>query len=41
MLECTDIRSGYGEVEVLHHVSFTVGNEIFAVLGANGRARAR
>ncbi|ANW65964.1 hypothetical protein BCA37_22480 [Mycobacterium sp. djl-10] len=40
MLECTDICSGYGEVKVLHDVSFTVGNEIFAVLGANGAGKS-
>ncbi|MBS1694208.1 MAG: ABC transporter ATP-binding protein [Actinobacteria bacterium] len=40
MLECTEIHSGYGDVEVLHDVSFTVGNEIFAVLGANGAGKS-
>jgi branched-chain amino acid transport system ATP-binding protein len=40
MFECDGISSGYGEVTVLHDVSFTVGAEVFAVLGANGAGKS-
>lgn len=40
MFECDAISSGYGEVTVLHEVSFTVGAEVFAVLGANGAGKS-
>lgn len=36
MLKVNNISSGYGEVTVIHGLSFEVGNEVFAVLGANG-----
>ena len=39
MLEVADLSSGYGEIEVLRELSFSVGNEIFAVLGANGSGK--
>lgn len=39
MLEVKNLRSGYGDVEVLHDISFIVENEIFAVLGANGSGK--
>jgi len=39
MLSVNNISSGYGEVVVLNNIEFTVGNEIFAVLGANGAGK--
>lgn len=39
MLSVDALGSGYGEVRVLHDISFTVENEIFAVLGANGAGK--
>lgn len=39
MLELTNLESGYGEISVLHDISFSVENEIFAVLGANGAGK--
>ncbi|MEP0521112.1 MAG: ABC transporter ATP-binding protein [Hyphomicrobiales bacterium] len=39
MLEVNGLHSGYGDVEVLRDISFTVENEIFAVLGANGAGK--
>jgi len=39
MLDVKNLHSGYGDVAVLHDVSFTVENEIFAVLGANGAGK--
>lgn len=39
MLEVKNLHSGYGDVEVLHDISFIVENEIFAVLGANGSGK--
>lgn len=39
MLEVNGLHSGYGDVEVLQEISFTVENEIFAVLGANGAGK--
>ena len=38
-LEVEDLRSGYHGVTVLKGLDFTVGNEIFAVLGANGAGK--
>lgn len=40
MLNVDKIVSGYGEVPVLHEISFEVGNEVFAVLGANGAGKS-
>lgn len=39
VLSVDHLASGYGEVQVLHDISFTVDNEIFAVLGANGAGK--
>jgi branched-chain amino acid transport system ATP-binding protein len=39
MLDVKNLHSGYGDVEVLHDLTFTVENEIFAVLGANGAGK--
>jgi branched-chain amino acid transport system ATP-binding protein len=39
MLEVKGLRSGYHGVMVLKGLDFTVGNEIFAVLGANGAGK--
>ncbi len=38
-LEAEGLRSGYHGVTVLKGLDFTVGNEIFAVLGANGAGK--
>jgi branched-chain amino acid transport system ATP-binding protein len=38
-LEIEGLRSGYHGVTVLKGLDFTVGNEIFAVLGANGAGK--
>jgi branched-chain amino acid transport system ATP-binding protein len=38
-LEIAGLRSGYHGVTVLKGLDFTVGNEIFAVLGANGAGK--
>ena len=40
MLRVASLSSGYGEVGVLHDISFEVDNEIFAVLGANGAGKS-
>ena len=40
MLEVRDISSGYGEVTILKNLTFSVGSEIFAVLGANGSGKS-
>ena len=40
MLDVTNLSSGYGDVEVLHDITFKVENEIFAVLGANGAGKS-
>ncbi len=41
MLEVQDLRSGYGQVEVLHGVDLKVGGgEIVAVLGSNGAGKS-
>ncbi len=39
MFDADNIRSGYGEITVLKDISFSVNNEIFAVLGANGSGK--
>jgi len=39
MFEIRDICSGYGGVTVIKKVSFTVGHEVFAILGANGAGK--
>lgn len=39
VLEAKNMHSGYGDIEVLQDISFTVENEIFAVLGANGAGK--
>lgn len=39
MLKVHELGSGYGEVQVLKDISFTVKNEVFAVLGANGAGK--
>lgn len=39
VLEVAGLRSGYGSVEVLHGISFDIGNEIFTILGANGAGK--
>jgi ABC-type branched-subunit amino acid transport system ATPase component len=38
-LEVQGLRSGYDHVEVLKGLDFSVGGEIFAVLGANGAGK--
>ena len=38
-LEVEGLRSGYHGVTVLKGLDFTVGDEIFAVLGANGAGK--
>jgi branched-chain amino acid transport system ATP-binding protein len=38
-LQVEALRSGYDQVTVLKGLDFTVGNEIFAVLGANGAGK--
>lgn len=40
MFEVKDMRSGYGEVTVLHGLEFKVGHEIYAILGANGAGKS-
>jgi branched-chain amino acid transport system ATP-binding protein len=40
MLEASELRSGYGDVTVLKGMSFSLGHEIFAVLGANGAGKS-
>lgn len=40
MLDVKNLSSGYGDVDVLHDINFTVDNEIFAVLGANGAGKS-
>ncbi len=39
MLKINNIRSGYGDVEVLHDLTFDVKHEIYAILGANGAGK--
>lgn len=40
MLEVKNLSSGYGDVDVLHDINFSVDSEIFAVLGANGAGKS-
>lgn len=40
MISIKNVMSGYGDVTVLHDISFNVENEIFAVLGANGAGKS-
>jgi branched-chain amino acid transport system ATP-binding protein len=40
MLEAEKLTSGYGGVTVLKGLDFTIGHEIFAVLGANGAGKS-
>lgn len=40
MLDVRDLSSGYGDVDVLKDINFTVDSEIFAVLGANGAGKS-
>jgi branched-chain amino acid transport system ATP-binding protein len=40
MLKVQDIRSGYGDVTVLHDLNFEVKHEIFTILGANGAGKS-
>lgn len=39
VIEATGLRSGYDGVTVLKGLDFTVGNEVFAILGANGAGK--
>ena len=39
LLETEGLRSGYHGVNVLKDISFSVGNEVFTVLGANGAGK--
>jgi branched-chain amino acid transport system ATP-binding protein len=40
LLEVTDLRAGYGQAEVLHGISLTVGQgEVVVMLGANGAGK--
>ena len=40
MLKVSGLRAGYGGLEVLHEISFTVGRgEVVALLGANGAGK--
>ncbi|HEX6128827.1 MAG TPA: ABC transporter ATP-binding protein [Candidatus Limnocylindria bacterium] len=38
-LQVAGLRSGYDQVTVLKDLEFSVGNEVFAVLGANGAGK--
>lgn len=40
MFKVSGIKSGYGEVEVLHSLEFEVKHEIYTVLGANGAGKS-
>lgn len=40
MLRIEGISSGYGDVTVLHELSFEVKHEIYAILGANGAGKS-
>ncbi len=40
MFEVKNMRSGYGEVNVLHGLNFRMGHEIYAILGANGAGKS-
>ncbi|WP_299147586.1 ABC transporter ATP-binding protein [uncultured Tateyamaria sp.] len=39
MFDVQSLRSGYGEMSVLKDLTFSVSDEIFAVLGANGAGK--
>lgn len=39
MFDVANLRSGYGEMAVLKDLTFSVADEIFAVLGANGAGK--
>jgi len=40
LLDVTDLKAGYGQAEVLHGISLTVGEgEIVVILGANGAGK--
>ena len=40
ILEVTNLRAGYGQIEVLHGIDFTVADgEIVVILGANGAGK--
>jgi len=39
MFEANALRSGYGEINVLVDLTFSIRDEIFAVLGANGAGK--
>ena len=40
MLKVQDVRSGYGDVTVLHDLNFEVKHEIFTILGSNGAGKS-
>ncbi|TFG93479.1 MAG: ATP-binding cassette domain-containing protein, partial [Candidatus Atribacteria bacterium] len=40
MLKVKHVKSGYGEVTILHGLDFEVGHEIYAILGANGAGKS-
>lgn len=40
MFDVQNLASGYGEIEVLSDLTFDVGSEILAVLGANGAGKS-
>lgn len=40
MLKVKHIKSGYGDVTILHGLEFEVGHEIYAILGANGAGKS-
>jgi len=40
MLKVKHIKSGYGDVTILHGLDFEVGHEIYAILGANGAGKS-
>jgi len=39
MFDVQGLRSGYGEINVLKDLTFSVKDEVFAVLGANGAGK--
>lgn len=39
VLDVRDLRTGYDGIAVLDDVNFTVGEEVFAILGANGAGK--
>lgn len=38
-IEARGVSSGYAGIEVLHDLDFSIGDEVFAVLGANGAGK--